>query len=86
MFVSLAGDGIVYCDGRRHPEPLVGAGEVAPSWATCTIPGCRHDPCPAKLRAWGFVKTRREGQQVHYAVASTDVRKVLQTLYGIYCA
>lgn len=40
----------------------------------------------AKLRAWGFVKTRREGQQVYYAVASTDVRKVLQTLYGIYCA
>jgi hypothetical protein len=20
---------------------------------SCTIPGCRHDPCPAKLRAWG---------------------------------
>lgn len=40
----------------------------------------------SKLRAWGLVKTRREGQQVHYALASDEVRQVLTTLYGIYCA
>ncbi len=40
----------------------------------------------SKLRAWGFVKTRREGQQVHYSLASPAVQQVLMTLYGIYCA
>jgi ArsR family transcriptional regulator, virulence genes transcriptional regulator len=40
----------------------------------------------SKLRAWDFVKTRREGQQVHYSLASDAVRQVLLTLYGIYCA
>ena len=39
----------------------------------------------SKLRAWDFVKTRREGQQIYYAVASDEVRQVLETLYGIYC-
>ncbi|WP_349236041.1 metalloregulator ArsR/SmtB family transcription factor [Devosia sp. FKR38] len=39
----------------------------------------------SKLRAWGFVKTRREGQQVHYSLASDAVKQVLTTLYGIYC-
>jgi ArsR family transcriptional regulator, virulence genes transcriptional regulator len=40
----------------------------------------------SKLRAWDFVRTRREGQQVYYSIASDAVRQVLQTLYGIYCA
>jgi DNA-binding transcriptional ArsR family regulator len=40
----------------------------------------------SKLRAWGFVKTRRDGQQVNYSLQSDDVRQVLTTLYGIYCA
>ncbi len=40
----------------------------------------------SKLRAWDFVKTRREGQQVHYSLASDAVKQVLTTLYGIYCA
>ena len=39
----------------------------------------------AKLRAWGLVKARREGQQVNYSLSSADVREVLQTLYAIYC-
>ena len=39
----------------------------------------------SKLRAWNFVKTRREGQQVYYSIASDEVRKVLTTLYDIYC-
>ncbi|SFZ81279.1 DNA-binding transcriptional regulator, ArsR family [Devosia enhydra] len=40
----------------------------------------------SKLRAWKFVKTRRDGQQVYYSVASDAVRRVLETLYGIYCS
>lgn len=40
----------------------------------------------SKLRAWGLVKTRRDGQQVNYSLASDEVRQVLTTLYNIYCA
>ena len=40
----------------------------------------------SKLRAWDLVKTRRDGQQVYYSVASDAVEQVLTTLYGIYCA
>lgn len=39
----------------------------------------------SKLRAWGFVKTRREGQQINYTIASGEVRQLLETLYNIYC-
>jgi len=52
MIVSMAGDGIVLTDGHEHPEPRPVPGAVARSWGACTIPACRHDPCPAKLRAW----------------------------------
>jgi len=51
MFVRL-GDGIVTTDAPVHPGPTLVPGAVAKSWGSCTIPGCRHDPCPAKLRAW----------------------------------
>ncbi|MDP3317109.1 MAG: metalloregulator ArsR/SmtB family transcription factor [Devosia sp.] len=40
----------------------------------------------SKLRALGLVKTRREGQSIHYRLASPEVEAVLQTLYSIYCA
>jgi len=40
----------------------------------------------AKLKAWGLVRARREGQQIRYSLASDAVREVLQTLYAIYCA
>jgi len=40
----------------------------------------------AKLRALELVATRRDGQTIYYRLASDDVRAVLQTLYGIYCA
>lgn len=39
----------------------------------------------AKLRAWGLVKARRDGQQMYYGLASDAVRDVLATLYQIYC-
>ena len=40
----------------------------------------------SKLRAWGLVKTRRDGQQINYALASDGVQQVLSTLYDLYCA
>jgi DNA-binding transcriptional ArsR family regulator len=40
----------------------------------------------SKLRALGLVKTRREGQSIHYRLASREVEAVLETLYGLYCA
>lgn len=40
----------------------------------------------SKLRAWKFVSTRRDGQQIHYSLASDEVRAVMTTLYGLYCA
>ena len=39
----------------------------------------------SKLRAWGLVKTRRDGQQINYALASKEVQEVLSTLYELYC-
>lgn len=39
----------------------------------------------AKMRLQGLVRTRRDGQTIFYSMASSSVRAVLQTLYGIYC-
>ncbi|TIS55559.1 MAG: winged helix-turn-helix transcriptional regulator [Mesorhizobium sp.] len=39
----------------------------------------------AKLRALKLVDTRRDAQQVYYRLASAEVERILQTLYGIYC-
>ena len=39
----------------------------------------------AKLRGLKLVATRREAQQIYYRLASPEVEKILQTLYGIYC-
>ncbi|WP_373696449.1 ArsR/SmtB family transcription factor [Hyphobacterium lacteum] len=40
----------------------------------------------AILRRERLVNTSREAQSVFYRLASDDVRAVIQTLYGIYCA
>ncbi|MDE1938374.1 MAG: helix-turn-helix transcriptional regulator [Alphaproteobacteria bacterium] len=40
----------------------------------------------ALLRKDGLVSTRRDGQTIWYAIASTPARKLLETLYQIYCA
>ena len=39
-----------------------------------------------KMRLQGLVKTRRDAQTIFYSLASDEVRTVLETLYGIYCA
>ena len=39
----------------------------------------------ALLRKDGMVSTRRDGQVIWYALASEPVRKLVATLYDIYC-
>ncbi len=38
------------------------------------------------LRAKGFVATRREGQSIYYSLARSDVRRIIETLYEVFCA
>jgi hypothetical protein len=51
MFADL-GEKVVITDAPEHPEPRPVPGAIARPWGACTIPGCTHGPCPAKLRAW----------------------------------
>lgn len=39
----------------------------------------------ARMRAEGLVATRRESQTVYYRLEGENVRKVIATLYEIYC-
>lgn len=39
----------------------------------------------ALLRKDGLVMSRRDGQTIHYSLASEAVRKLVTTLYEIYC-
>ncbi|MEN9705879.1 MAG: hypothetical protein RLZZ393_1758 [Pseudomonadota bacterium] len=39
----------------------------------------------AVLRADGLVRTRREGQTIHYALEGGPAQRVMQTLHEIYC-
>ena len=39
----------------------------------------------ALLRKDGLVETRRDGQTIWYALASVAVRRLVETLYDIYC-
>ena len=39
----------------------------------------------ALLRKDGLVKTRREGQTIHYALARGDISQLMQFLYETYC-
>jgi len=39
----------------------------------------------AKLRAKRLVNNRRESQTIYYRLASKEVEKLIETLYGLYC-
>jgi DNA-binding transcriptional ArsR family regulator len=39
-----------------------------------------------RLRLDGLVQPRREGQTIFYSLASEDVREMLATIHGIFCA
>jgi ArsR family transcriptional regulator, virulence genes transcriptional regulator len=40
----------------------------------------------AKMRNLKLVATRREGQTIYYSLASKEVKLLLTSLHGIYCA
>ena len=37
------------------------------------------------LREMGYVKTRREAQIIWYSISDKSVKRIVETLYGIYC-
>jgi DNA-binding transcriptional ArsR family regulator len=65
---------------------LVGAEHSVGNLAQCI--GVRDSTVSqhlALLRKDGLVSTRREGQTIWYALASEPVRRLVATLYDIYC-
>lgn len=40
----------------------------------------------ALLRKDGLVEARRDGQTIWYSIGSQPARRLVETLYGIYCA
>jgi ArsR family transcriptional regulator len=38
------------------------------------------------LRTIGLVSTRREGKRIYYSIADERVLRLLETMYGLYCA
>ncbi len=40
----------------------------------------------ARLRDDEIVQTRRDAQRIFYSLKNGNVQKILETLYGIYCA
>jgi DNA-binding transcriptional ArsR family regulator len=40
----------------------------------------------ARMRDLRLVETRRDGQTIHYRLASAEVAEILGTLYRLYCA
>jgi DNA-binding transcriptional ArsR family regulator len=40
----------------------------------------------AVLRTKGYVATRRSGQSIYYSLAGNETRRVIETLYDLYCA
>ena len=39
----------------------------------------------ARMRDMRLVETRRDGQTIHYRLASAEVGAILETLYQLYC-
>ena len=39
----------------------------------------------SRMRDLRLVETRRDGQTIHYRLASAEVGAVLRTLHGLYC-
>lgn len=40
----------------------------------------------ARLRRDGIVRTRRESQAIYYSLDSPEARRLIETLYELYCA
>lgn len=64
-------------DGERSVGELAQLLDVAETVASQHLGLLRRD---------GLVTSRREGQVVYYALKGEEARRVLETLYDIYCA
>ena len=40
----------------------------------------------SRMRKEGLVETRRQAQSIYYSVKADEVGKIIECLYGLYCA
>lgn len=58
-------------------------GELSDSLGIPQSPLSQH---LARMRKEGLVKTRREAQTIFYSLKADDAGKIIECLYGLYCA
>ena len=58
-------------------------GELSDSLSIPQSPLSQH---LARMRKEGLVKTRREAQTIFYSLKADDAGKIIECLYGLYCA
>lgn len=58
-------------------------GEIAPAIGLSQSALSQH---LARLRRDGIVQTRRASQTIYYSLASAEAQRVIETLYGLFCA
>ena len=58
-------------------------GELSDSLGIPQSPLSQH---LARMRKEGLVKTRREAQTIFYSLQADDAGKIIECLYGLYCA
>lgn len=63
-------------EGERSAGELAGLVALSPSALSQHL---------QRLRALDLVATRRDGQTIHYRLASGAVREILETLHRLYC-
>jgi ArsR family transcriptional regulator, virulence genes transcriptional regulator len=63
-------------EGEKHVGDLEEALEIRQSTVSQQL---------ARLRLEGLVRSRRDGKQVFYSLASNDVRKIIKVLVEIFC-
>lgn len=93
QMVASAGRAAALLKSLAHPQRLMllchlGAGERSVTELEALI-GARQAAVSqhlARLRDEGLVRRRRDGKTVFYALADQDVRRVIATLYEVYCA
>ena len=62
-------------DGEKTVSELIDRGNLSQSALSQHL---------TKLRDANLVATRREGQKIHYSIASTDAQTLIETLCDLY--
>jgi len=58
-------------------------GELSESLGIPQSPLSQH---LSRMRKEGLVSTRREAQTIYYSLAADEAGKIIECLYGLYCA